>query len=318
MILLELQRFSEEVSMRKLLVVVLIFLFVLSCGKGRLETELTMDDLEHKEKEEDVFIIGHVPSANVIKVAQRFKPLCDYLKDEIGKTIKLKFRPDYTGIIEKMKEGAYDMVIVGPKAYVEARDQGAPYIAMLKPRRFGSSFYRSIIITRFDSRIKKIEDIKGKKFAFSDPKSTSGYSFPKVFLIQHGLIPNKDFKVFFAGEHDNVVLNVHRGEYDVGACYDDARKTVFKSNLSKVEELTIIAKTPDIPNEPYLIREDLLKNNKELVEKLKNALLKLDKIPEGKNILKSLGENIEGYDEAQDKDYDVVREAEKILKEYGN
>ena len=290
-------------------------LFVSGCSKKDKDVIVQEEslDIEEKGNELPTLTLGHVPSDNVVRLFQRLEPLTEYLGNELKMNIEPGSATDYSGIIERMKMGDFDIVMLGPLSYVEGHDK-AGYEAILKPIRFGKPSYKSIIITRKNSGINKLEDLVGKTFAFTDEKSTSGYIYPKALLLKHKLIPGKNLRVFFAGEHDNVVLNVLRGEYDAGACYDDARVTALKNDKSKIDQLVIIAATDDIPNDPIAASPKLIKENPELVRKIKEAFIRLNTKTAGPQILKQLTGNIDGYIEASDSEYDVVREMNKFLE----
>ena len=48
--------------------------------------------------------------------------------------------------------------------------------------RQGSKTYRSQVVVRADSGITSIDQLRGKKFAFVDPASASGFLFPNALL----------------------------------------------------------------------------------------------------------------------------------------
>ncbi len=266
------------------------------------------------KEEKEALVIGRVPAENVLRLLKRSQPLIRYLEKELGMRVRFQFAKDYGAMIKGMEKKAYDLVLLGPKSYIEGKERSG-YYAILKPIRHGSATYRSIIIARKDSGINTLNDLKGKSFCFTDRESASGYLYPKVLLLEEGIDPDRDFeRIFFTGTHDGVVWNVYHKNFAAGACFDDARKSAFQEEPEKIEELKVIARTPPISNEPLAIRPDL---DKGLVEKISKAFLQLGQSPEGRKILEALypGTGLEGYAEARDSDYDSVREMERLLKE---
>ncbi|GIW22853.1 MAG: hypothetical protein KatS3mg068_1860 [Candidatus Sericytochromatia bacterium] len=88
-----------------------------------------------------------------------------------------------------------------------------------------SLFIMGAIIVRKDSNINTLKDLKGKRFAFGDPISTSSHIFPKMLLIKNGINPDTDFvNVLFAGTHDSVVLSVYNKKVDAGATFSDDKE----------------------------------------------------------------------------------------------
>ncbi|EKD83897.1 MAG: hypothetical protein ACD_39C00383G0001, partial [uncultured bacterium] len=151
----------------------------------------------------------------------------EYLTKKLGvKQTRLQTASDYAGIMNLLIKGEIDIAWLATMTSVEARNN--PEIQLLvKPIRFGTTSYRGIIIARQDSGIRSLKDLKGKKFAWVEKESASGYTFPKALLLEAGINTEKDFsETAFLNKHDAVVLNVLLGKYDAGACYDDARNTL--------------------------------------------------------------------------------------------
>ena len=78
--------------------------------------------------------------------------------------------------------------------------------------------YEMEIIVQADGPIRKIEDLKGRTVAFTDPNSNSGFKAPSALLrAEFGLEAGRDFKSAFSGKHDNSVLGVANKDYDAAA-----------------------------------------------------------------------------------------------------
>src|SRR5207237_424278 len=98
---------------------------------------------------------------------------------------------------------------------------------ILATTRRGQVTYPSIFVTA-DPNIKTIADLRGKKFAFVDPASASGYLYPVAALKNAGLVegspPNLEAffgsgNVVFAGGHDKVATAVYNGQVAAGAMF---------------------------------------------------------------------------------------------------
>ena len=62
--------------------------------------------------------------------------------------------------------------------------------------------YFAEVFVRKDSDIKSIADLKGKKIAFVDPSSASGYIYAGAMLKDAGIDLEKDIQYQFSGGHD--------------------------------------------------------------------------------------------------------------------
>ncbi len=320
--------------MGKKLAYILVLVAVLStlllpgcCGSGNekpKDTQAQTDAVKPAQQAEPVetassspysntiLKLGRIPFTNSTAMVHKHTKFLEYLTKKLGvKQTRLQTASDYNGIMELLIKGEIDIAWLASMTSVEARKNPEVEI-LVKPIRFGTTSYRGIIIARQDSGIRNLKDLKGKKFAWVEEESASGYIFPKALLLEAGINTDKDFgETAFLNKHDAVVLNVLLGKYDAGACYDDARNTL--RDKTKMDELTILATTQDISNEPIVVRKSL---PPDLVEKIKQALLDLSiKTPEGKEILDDLTD-VQGFLPVKNSDYDYIEKVQKLLEDH--
>ena len=199
--------------------------------------------------------------------------------------------------------------------YLMANDKYGAH-ALLRTVRYGHDYYQGQIIAHVDSGINSVADLAGKKFAFTDPSSTSGYMFPLKIVKDAGVeLGNQTFAI----KHDNVVTMVYQKQVDAGATYysapsedgkiRDARsrvKTQFPDVEDKVKIVTI---TDKIPNDPFVFRKDL---PQEMVTKFIAAVKKYIATPEGKQIFRNIY-SVEAVNDTTDSDYDNLRQVIKAI-----
>lgn len=260
--------------------------------------------------------MARIPFRNARELVITHEPMMKYLAEKLGvEQVKLISAPDYKGIVDLMNNKQADMAWMGTFNYIDAR-QLAGVEPLVRPKRFGKSTYGGLIITHVDSKIEQISDLKGRSFAFVDKKSASGYLFPKAAILDEGLNPDKDFsKVSYLKQHDSVCMAVLYQKIDAGAVYDDAR--IKLKSQEQAKKLKVIKTISKIPNEPIVVSKDL---EPEMKEKIKQAFLSLsDSNETGKKVLnmfnKVCADHIEGFEEAGDKDYDLVRKVADLLKD---
>jgi phosphonate transport system substrate-binding protein len=170
--------------------------------------------------------------------------------------------------------------------------------------------YWGAVVTRADSPIQKIEDLKGKRFAWVDPGSTSGYLFPRTMLESHGVTQDSLGQQVFAGGHDKVGLAVLQGQVDAGAMGLDSipRLTSVYPNAEK--ELRVIEQSADIPNDGVAFRKGLPADQ---VKQIREALLRISSNEAGQKLFEdAIGTR--GVAETTDAAYDPVRQAASVLK----
>ncbi len=131
--------------------------------------------------------------------------------------------------------------------------------------------YEMEIITHPASGITKIEDIKGKKLAFTSETSNSGYKAPSALLSkQFNLIASRDFTPVFSGKHDNSILGVANKDYDAAAIANEVMKRMMDRGVVKKEQIVTIYKSQTFPTTSYGYVYNL---KPELVAKIKDSFL---------------------------------------------
>jgi len=247
---------------------------------------LSLPPIAHAEQED--MLIGLIPEMNVFKQKERFQPLADYLSKKTGAKVKLTIFSKYGGIVERFKSLKLDGAFFGSFTGATAiKELGVEPLA--RPVNLdGSSTYHGYIFVRKDSGIKNVKDMKGKRMAFVDKATTAGYIFPVAYFKENGVKEiDKYFKEsFFTGSHDAAIYAVIDKKADIGAAKHSVYDRVKKSDPRIENELVILAESPKVPSNGLCVRKDL---NKALKEKLKNALLAIDKDPDGKVVLEKFG-----------------------------
>jgi phosphonate transport system substrate-binding protein len=268
-----------------------------ACGRTEPVSEPEVTTTIPQEK----IVIGRVPSGNVLDISERMEPLVALMKRELGVEVQVKFATDYAEFTRRMEAGEYDFAFCAPFQYITAHDK-AGYEAVLRPVRHGADTYVGLIITA-KPEIASLSDLKGRRIAFVDPRSTSGYLFPLGLLAAQGL-GSRDFESAFLKGHDNVVLNVLNRTYDAGACFDGAQTFHGKDRAG---ELTILARTEAIYNEPIAVSPQFRAKKPELVERVISFLSGLDSRPEGLEAIARYGDSVSRFVAATDTDYNSVR-----------
>src|SRR6266478_4012011 len=251
---------------------------------------------------------GFTPVLSEREMQNEFEPLMTYLSDALGQKVVLYVARDYGDLRTQMEAGAVDIGSFSPFAYVDA-ERGGKIRILPQSLIEGSATYRGLIITRKDSGLKSIADLKGKRFAFVDPKSASGYVYPRAMLIEKGINPETFFKeTVFAGSHDKVIAAVLEGRADAGAIYDGALGVAKRSGASTENLITLVSSDP-IPHDAIAVRIGL---DEALAKRIQLALINLDKSEGGRRVITNSKKKLTGHVIAEDSVFDVVRRTVKI------
>ena len=118
-----------------------------------------------------------------------------------------------------------------------------------KNNEFG---YEMEIIVQAGGPIQKIEDLRGRTVAFTDPNSNSGFKAPSALLrAQYGLEAERDFKPAFSGKHDNSVIGVANKDYDAAAIANSVMVRMIERKVVDGAKLRSIYKSQTFPTTGY-------------------------------------------------------------------
>jgi phosphonate transport system substrate-binding protein len=256
-----------------------------------------------EQRPEKPLLIGLIPEQNIFKQVERYEPLADYLSEKCKIPIKLKILTRYGNIVSNFVSLGMDGAFFGSFTYALAhRRLGVEVLA--RPEGFdGTSTYHGLIFVREDSGIRTIREMKGKRFAFVDKGTTAGYLLPLAYFKKHGI---RDYKVYlketyFTGTHEDAIYDVLNKKADIGAAKNTIYKRVSNTDSRITDELVILEKSPDVPENGLAVRKSL---DDSLKRRLKEALLHMHDDPIGKKILKSFGAR--RFIETTDVDYEPV------------
>lgn len=254
------------------------------------------------------------PSVESETITESSKEMITFLEKETGLFFSTSVPTNYIIIVESFGSDRADVAFMNSFGYLLANEKYKAN-AELRVIRYNDSYYRGQIIASAASGITKIEDLQGKRVAYTDPSSTSGYLLPSKMLKDKNIIPGN---TVFAMKHDNVVTMIYQEQVDAGATYysppgpngeiKDARARVLTQFPDVEEKIKIIALTDSIPNDPIVFRNGIEDSIK---KKIIDALLKYIKTEEGKTIFKNMY-GMDGIIITNDRDYNGLR---KIISE---
>jgi phosphonate transport system substrate-binding protein len=233
------------------------------------------------------------------------------LGKQLGIPVRVTVASDYAAVIEALRNRTADLAFVHPGGYVlAAREAKATIVA--KNLWHGKSSFTSRIFVRKDAGLRRLEDLRGKTMAFVDPASSSGYIYPMVLLISRGLVKNRDPKTFFrdvvfAGSHDAAMRALVNGHVDAIASFDLAREQ-YLNDPAERERIEVVAETPPIPEAGIAARDGL---GADTLARVRAALIAI-RGPAHASLLRRLYD-IDGFEPAEDREYDPVRAAVELL-----
>ena len=279
-----------------LLITCLSFLVVAACS------EKTAPSRERPPQGKPL-IIGLIPEQNIFRQIERYEPLASYVSKKIGVKIKLKVLTRYGNIIDNFVSEGMDGAFFGSFTYSLAHAKLGVEVLARPENAEGISSYHGLIIVRKDSLIKTAADMRGKRFAFVDKATTAGYLLPMAYFKKHGIGDYRAYlkEAYFTGTHEDAIYDVLNKKADIGAAKNTVFERLAKTDERLINELLILEKSPDVPENSLAVRKDL---DNSLKIKLKETLLNMHNDPVGKNVLSKFGAR--RFIETTDKDYEPV------------
>lgn len=306
--------------MKKMLGIVgcVFFAVVLIMGAGG--SYGSSDKAVSWQKEYPEITLGVITSENESDRILRYKPVRAYLEKTLGTKITWRTATDYAGIIEGVKSKKIELAYFGPASYAKCwivtKGQVEPLVGEMDPE--GTFGYHSVVIVQKDSTYKTIKDLKGVKFAFADPNSTSGHQAPRFFLGEDGYDADKFFgSVTFSGSHENSVMGLLNGTYDAVATWwrNEGYSNPTRMEIKKMIEpgqWRIVWKSPKLPESPWAMPTYL---PRQMREDVKSALMKMKDADPAAWTALTTGKS-GGFKEVTHEEYaPIVRMIEANLKE---
>ena len=193
-------------------------------------------------------------------------------EDTFGVPTRMFFASDYSGVQQAFAAKQLEIANMSPAAYagvwLDTNGGVEPILVTQEPD--GSTSYVALMYVRADSGITKLEEMRGKAMAWSDPNSASGYLIPRAELRAAGITPETFFgRTGFAGGHDQALVAVLQRQYDAGVCWssgqgDESRgfsrgvlTAAVEKKLLDMKDIRIIWRSRPIQNGPVVVRSDL-------------------------------------------------------------
>ena len=238
--------------------------------------------------------LGIIAETNRPQIEEHFSDFARYVAGKLtpasdieGKVVIASTPFQLAGLIEQKKvdfymDSPYPTYLVN---YVHG-------VARLLLRRWkgGMAEYRSLIFTKRNGEVNRLEDLRGKVFVFEDPGSTSGHFLPKAFLMRKGFkfadksrfdppsFPT-DIGYLFAYSQEKVVDWVLTKKVAAGAFSDD---DYARLDEKKRSDITILARTEPLPRNLLSVRRDFAPA---LADRLEKILISMHENDQGQRIL---------------------------------
>ena len=265
--------------------------------------------------------LAFTPSVQAATISTNGAAIKSALERSTGLAWKVTVMTSYAAEVEAVCAGSVDVGFFATIQMTLILDKscGTPVLGALRidpSTKQLSTSYNSQIIVRTDSGISDLSGLKGKKFAFVDPLSASGYVYPTLTIKNKtGQEPKTFFSsTIFAGGHPQAALAVYQGTVDGAATYIDVRTTADGTAPGAGMPADILTKTKridtagPIPNDGIALVKSF---PDALGKQVTQALIDYSKTDDGKKVFASLFQ-WDGMQEIDGKFYDSMNDALKL------
>ncbi len=253
--------------------------------------------------------IGVAAMISPKETVRYYKQLIDYVGVKLGSPVEMVQKESYDEMDGMLERGDVQVAFLCSGPYVKDHAKFGAEL-LVAPQSYGKPFYNAYIIVHKDSPIKDLAGLRGKKFAFTDPKSNTGKIVPTYMIgKEFGATPEKFFsEVLYTKSHDRSVEAVAKKMAD-GASIDSLiYDYAAKKNPAYTSQTKIIRKSPSYGIPPLVVKKGM---DPVLKEKLRTILLNMHKDAEGKAILDGI--MVDKFIVPKDSDYNSVREMDSWL-----
>lgn len=259
--------------------------------------------------------LAFTPSTQASTIATNGAAIKAALERSTSLAWKVTVMTSYAAQVEAMCSGSVDVGFFAPLQMTLLIDKtcGSPVLSALRidpDTKQLSTTYSSQILVRADSGINDLAGLKGKKFAFVDQLSASGFVYPTLVIKNKtGQDPKTFFStITFAGGHQQAACAVDSKSVDGAATFIDARDTAA-ANCPNVKTSTkVIDKAGPIPNDGVALVKGF---PDEIAKQVKTGLVDYSKTDDGKKVFLALF-SWDGMQEINANFYDQIREAVKL------
>lgn len=240
--------------------------------------------------DQPVINFGIISTESSQNLKSIWEPFLKDMSQQTGYQVKAFFAPDYAGIIQGMRFDKVDIAWYSNKAAMEAVDRAHGEIFAQTVAASGAPGYWSLLIANKDSKIDSVEDMlanaKSLTFGNGDPNSTSGYLVPGYYVFaKNNVDPVKAFKRTLNSSHEVNALAVANKQVDVATFNTEGMERLELTQPEKARQLKVIWKSPLIPGDPLVWRNNLSDEQK---NKLRDFFFKYGANAEQKKVLADL------------------------------
>jgi phosphonate transport system substrate-binding protein len=217
----------------------------------------------------DTLIFAYTPVEDPSVYAEVWEGFIEHMEEVTGKEVQFFPVQSNAAQLEAMRAGRLHVAgfNTGSNPIAVACAGFRPFAMMAAED--GSFGYEMEIISYPGSGVETVEDIKGKKLAFTQETSNSGFKAPSALLgSEFGMEAGTDYEPVFSGSHDTSVIGVANKDYPAAAIANEVMHRMFERDVVQEDQIVTVYKSQTFPTTGYGVVYNL---EPELQNKIKEA-----------------------------------------------
>lgn len=213
--------------------------------------------------------------------------LAAHLASETGRAMLVVQRDDPVEVLELLREGGAQTALLGAGAYLSARRDGLRIHAVAVPVHAHGPVHHALIVARSDGSVRGVEDLAGRRFAFTDPLSITGYHHARRLRLEDGrTLDEVVIRTPFTHGHGASLRAVLRGTVDAAAVDGAVLDLEARRSPDLRDRLRVIHRSEAFGVGPLAALDDI---DEEVEAALRRALLSMRGSADGRAALRRLG-----------------------------
>lgn len=233
---------------------------------------------------------------NPIEEYKRYKILADHITKETKNKVDLQIVKDINTLFDMFKSNQAQLAVGCSIVYFELKKKyNVEAVAVLKIN--GKAVENGVIVTKADSEITTINQLKGKKIVLGSPICMSNCVMPLYMLSTAGITQEDVPNIWSAGTDKGAIITLLSGLADVAGIREESLKG-FEDRIK------IIAKSPSFPRHILMMSKNI---DQKVYREIETSIFNVDE-----DSLNRMG--IDGFVKPQPNMFEVIKRYQKILQ----
>lgn len=261
---------------------IVLWLLALVAGAVFALSSVAADQNAADDKRPLTFGVASIISAEESYAA--YIDLAEYVSRRIGREVEFIQRQSYAEMNRLVSQGAVDVAGICTGAFIHmeqgrVRVLGAPVVR-------GSALYHSLLIVHEQSAATKVEDLRGRTFAFTDRLSNSGTLYPRYYMLRKGLQPDRFFsRLYYTNSHDRSIYLVQNNVVDAAAVDSLVYTFLQEESPERVDKIRVLHRSPAFVSPPFVASAELPEAE---FRRLQEVFLRMHEDERGSALLRQL------------------------------